>query len=228
MSALKRPVITVIEPTERTRAEIRKYLMVLIPNANQLHFASFQEALAGLKSFPPHLVLVDQSQAEKLLEAFPIGRRKFHVLVLKTGSSASDFESMKALGADDVCAMPIDELLLKAKIETLLFGLYASPFAFFADGAGASLSRISMSFSTQVYALNEEGVEFVSPVLLQDGAEIRLAVQGEELRLRVERCKPNPHRADSHFVRGVYAEDLSESARAGIRRLIASVQAGEG
>ena len=223
MSTGKKPIVAVIEPDPREREVLRRYLQVLIPGADQLHFESLVEALRGLRSYPPHLVLVDRTQAELLLTAFPKDRRRFHVLVLAetAGQETQDFERIKALGADDVCAKPLNELLLKAKIETLLFGLYASPFSFFADGSGTGLSAISMTFPTKIYALNEEAVEFVSPVHLQEGHEILLGIGHEAIRVRIIHCKPNPNRADSHFVRGEFPTDTPASERAKIRRLIA-------
>lgn len=91
-------------------------------------------------------------------------------------SHLDDYKAIQAcleLGADDFVTKPLDEVLLKAKITSLLApdemeqGLHIGR-------VPAPKSAISLSADTQLLEVNEIGLKVVSPFFIRKGALVRL------------------------------------------------------
>jgi DNA-binding response OmpR family regulator len=211
--------IVLLERDASVRTHLKRFLSILIPDAEVREFTDVSLCMMSIAKHPPHLLIAaGEADDWHLFREFPRPARRFHAIALVDGRSDRAWRSALAAGADEVVTLPADDLVLKSKIETLLSGLYTSAYSFFGSAdRGARLAPITLELEASVFEMNESRMEFFSSAFLMAGASVRVRWSGLQLAATVERCRPNLNRPGTYFV-GARLEIATEQDAMALRR----------
>ncbi|MBI4127936.1 MAG: response regulator [Parcubacteria group bacterium] len=216
------PTITIIDDARDFQVQLTHQIKSWQPRSNILTAKDVASGLKCIGEKRPDLLLLDLrlggDDGIEILKAFPKERRIFPILVVTGDARAESFNRAFQHGADDYISKPIDELILRSKIESLLQRRYFSPLKFF--GTERGFAPIEMGFKIVLHYLSEEKIEFLSPVMFAKGASLKVSVGDHELHVKVRRASLSTNDDRGFFISAGIEEGESQAAT---RRLILKI-----
>lgn len=182
------PNVLIVEDNAEFVAALSEYIKLEYPGAKVFVCPDVKSGIACATERRVDVTILDlhfaSGSGTDFLHAFPRSERRFPVLVLTADRTDETLELALHLGAEDYLMKPIDELVLKSKLESLLHRRYLSPFAFF--GRDKGLAPIVMSCPVRLEEMSEDKVIFWGPAAFHRQAQIRLQLFDLDIAVEVE------------------------------------------